>query len=126
MSPTILLIEDETCLLEEIAEWLELEGYQVISTTNGEDGIQKAQQHQPDVILCDIVLPHLDGFGVLEALRQHPATVLIPLIFLTARAMRSDRELGLAAGAFAYITKPFEQSELLRSLHACLNSVRSA
>ncbi|HUN09131.1 MAG TPA: response regulator [Aggregatilineales bacterium] len=121
MSPTVLLIEDETSLLEEVTEWLELEGYQVISTSSGEDGIQKARQHQPDVIVCDIVMPHLDGFSVLAALRQHPVTVFIPLIFLTARAMRSDKEMGLAAGAFAYITKPFGQSEFLDILQQSLN-----
>jgi DNA-binding response OmpR family regulator len=109
----ILVIDDESVLLEELSENLMYEGFDVLSTYESLNGVQLAQQHLPDIILCDIMMPQLDGFGVLLELRSNPTTAKIPFIFLTARAAREDWRKGMQMGADDYLTKPFQHGELL-------------
>lgn len=129
MSPHILVIEDETDLRESIVRLLHFEGYNVTAARDGEEGLALARTNLPDLILCDILMPRLDGYGVLSALRADPATRTIPVIFLTAKTARSDLRQGMALGANDYITKPFTESDLLAALEARLQrqeTVRAA
>ena len=112
----ILVIEDEDRLRENIAQILEFGDYQVFLASNGAMGVELAQQYQPDLILCDIMMKQLDGYGVLEALRADPATANIPLIFVTAKADRDSMRAGMELGADDYVTKPFTTSELLNAV----------
>ncbi|MFB8790069.1 MAG: response regulator [Potamolinea sp.] len=112
----ILVIEDEESVRENILELLEVEGFNAISAENGLIGLAKAQQQHPDLILCDIRMPELDGYGVLTALRAEPTTARIPFMFLTAKAAKSDLKRGIELGANAYITKPFALTELLKAI----------
>lgn len=116
----ILLIEDEAHLRDFISSTLELFGYEVITAENGEKGVELAVVQAPDIVLCDISLPGIDGYGVLSMLRSKPSTVGIPLIFLTARTDRQEVRKGMALGADDYITKPFGVDELLSSINARL------
>ncbi len=112
----ILLIEDETPLREEILELLDAEGFDTIGAADGLKGVELAQTEDPDLILCDVLMPHLDGYSVLARLRHQPSTALIPFIFLTAKGTAADFRQGLKLGADDYITKPFERSDLLAAI----------
>jgi signal transduction histidine kinase len=116
----ILVIEDETVLRENILEWLTFEGYEAVGAADGIDGVNEAIRFQPDLIVCDIMMPRLDGYGVLADLQNNSTTHLTPFIFLTARAMPDDLRTGMALGADDYITKPFERTDLLRAIAARL------
>ena len=116
----ILVIEDETILGQEICEWLSLEGYEAFGAADGIEGVQAAFQHQPDLIICDITMPRLDGHGVLLELRANPTTAGIPFIFVTARAAYEDVRKGMDLGADDYISKPFSRLELLQAIHTRL------
>lgn len=118
---TILVIEDMPSLREEILQMLELMDFQGIGAENGAQGVQVAQQGLPDLIICDIMLPELDGYGVLQTLRNDPETANIPFIFLTARADRSDMRQGMTMGADDYLTKPFTSEELRGAIAAQLS-----
>lgn len=109
----ILIIEDNQEMRENISEILELAGYNVHSAPDGLAGIQEARQFRPELILCDIMMPNLDGFGVLKILQQDEGLKTIPLIFLTAKAEREDFRKGMNLGAEDYLLKPFEDSDLL-------------
>ena len=108
----ILVIEDDDQVRENIAEILELEDFEAITAENGFIGVQLATEKLPDLIICDVMMPELDGYGVLKALRQNPATAAIPFIFLTAKAERHDLRQGMNLGADDYLTKPFTPGEL--------------
>jgi two-component system sensor histidine kinase/response regulator len=112
----ILVIEDEEAVRANLVELLDAEGFQVLSAADGQAGVSLAREHLPDIILCDIMMPGLDGYGVLEALRQDPATATLPFVFLSARADRSDMRQGMNLGADDYLTKPFTREELLQAL----------
>lgn len=118
---TILIIEDNNDIRESTAEILELTGYKVLQASNGKTGIDLATQHQPDLILCDIMMPELDGYGVLYTLNKHVDTAAIPFIFLTAKAERVDFRKGMEMGADDYLTKPFDDIELLNAVEGRLN-----
>ncbi len=109
----ILIIEDNLDVRENLAEILELSNFETVTAENGKIGVQKALSDTPDLILCDVMMPELDGYGVLNILGKKPKTAEIPFIFLTAKAERSDFRKGMNLGADDYITKPFDQSELL-------------
>src|SRR5450432_356770 len=109
----LLLIEDEAILRGEVAEWLTFEGYDVISAEDGVMGVEYAIRDLPNLIISDITMPRLDGFGVLLNLRSHAETAMIPLIFLTALADKSAMREGMGLGADDYLTKPFTLKELL-------------
>ena len=117
----ILLIEDNQDVRENTAEILELAQYIVLTAENGKDGVQLALKEQPDLIICDIMMPVLDGHGVLHLLSKNEATAGIPFIFLTAKADRSDVRKGMSMGADDYLTKPFDDMELLNVIETRLN-----
>jgi DNA-binding response OmpR family regulator len=116
----ILVIEDEESVRENIVELLDTEGFEAISAKNGRIGLSLAQKELPDLILCDVRMPELDGYGVLTGLRSEPKTAAIPFIFLTAKAAKTDLSLGLELGANAYITKPFTLVEVLDRIEETL------
>jgi len=121
MNKTILLIEDNQEVSENIASILELEHYKVLTAPNGKVGVTMAQQHRPDLILCDIMMPELDGYGVYHVLGKDDNTSSIPFIFLTAKADKNEIRAGMNLGADDYITKPFEGSDLLKVIEVRMN-----
>lgn len=117
---TILVIEDNTAVREEIVEILGLANYTVLEAVDGKEGILLAEEKHPDLIICDLTLPILDGFVVLQVLNNNKETSSIPFIFLTSRSDRAEVRRGMDLGADDYITKPFESSELLNSIECRL------
>ncbi len=117
---TILLIEDDADMRENTAEILELANFRVLKAQNGRVGVELARKERPDLVLCDIMMPELDGYGVLHLLGRDPATAEMPFIFLSAKAERSDVRKGMELGADDYLTKPFEESELLNAVEGRL------
>lgn len=126
MSVKILIIEDHDEIRESTAEILAMTGYEVFTAPEGKRGVAMALEHLPDLILCDIMMPVLDGFGVLYLLARNPATAKIPFIFLTAKAERSDMRKAMEMGADDYLTKPFDDTELLRAIEVRLKKASSA
>jgi CRP-like cAMP-binding protein/CheY-like chemotaxis protein len=120
MAKTILVIDDNNDLRENTAEILDLAGYKTLTAENGKRGVEVAAKEKPDVIVCDIMMPELDGYGVLHLLRKNPGTQNIPFIFLTAKTERSDFRKGMEMGADDYVTKPFEDIELLNAIEVRL------
>jgi len=120
MSKKILIIEDNDDIRENVIEILELAGYQVASASNGKAGVELAFNDVPDIILCDIMMPEMDGYGVLYLLSKRPETVAVPFIFLTAKAEHFDRRKGMEMGADDYLTKPFDDMELLNAIESRL------
>jgi CRP-like cAMP-binding protein/CheY-like chemotaxis protein len=112
----ILLIEDNADMRENTAEILTLANYEVITAPDGKAGVDMAQKEKPDLIICDIMMPELDGFGVLYMLGKNAATASIPFIFLTAKAEKSELRKGMNMGADDYLTKPFDEMELLQAV----------
>lgn len=115
---TILLIEDDTALRENTAELLELSGYKVSTAPNGKIGIEKAINEIPNVIICDIMMPEIDGYGVLEAMVSSENTSHIPFIFLSAKTEHKEVRRGMDMGADDYLTKPFDEEELLSAVES--------
>ena len=120
MKKKILLIEDDAIVRENTAEILKLANYNVLTSDNGKDGIAKANTYQPDLIICDILMPELDGYGVLQIMMRNEELQKIPFIFMTAKTNHSDIRKGMNLGASDYITKPFEESELLSAIESRL------
>ncbi|MEH2422882.1 MAG: EAL domain-containing response regulator [Nostoc sp.] len=114
--PKILIIEDEEAVRENILDLLEAEDFETLAAANGRIGVHLAISEVPDLILCDLMMPEIDGYGVLTALRQDPSTAIIPFIFLTAKSAKSDFRQGMDMGADDYITKPFTRAELLNAI----------
>ncbi|NJL62652.1 MAG: EAL domain-containing response regulator [Methylacidiphilales bacterium] len=112
----ILVIEDEVAVRENLLELLEAENFETIEAENGQIGIEKAICETPDLILCDLMMPEIDGFGVLTSIRSEPRTATIPFIFLTAKSAKGDFRQGMDLGADDYITKPFTRAELLSAI----------
>lgn len=117
---TILLIEDDVALRENTAEILELSGYNVVVAANGKIGIEKAKVSLPNLVICDIMMPEVDGYGVLEALSQDPTTKHIPFIYLSAKTEHKEIRKGMDLGADDYLTKPYEEDELLSAIESRL------
>ena len=113
---SILVIDDNKDIRENTAEILELAGYKAFTAENGKKGVEAALREKPDVIVCDIMMPELDGYGVLHLLRKNPDAQNIPFIFLTAKTERSDFRKGMEMGADDYVTKPFDGIELLNAI----------
>jgi DNA-binding response OmpR family regulator len=116
----ILLIEDDVVLRENTSELLELSNYEVVNAPNGKIGVEVAKDTLPDIIVCDIMMPELDGYGVLEALTKNESTQHIPFIFLSAKTERKDVRRGMDLGADDYITKPFSEDELISAIESRL------
>ncbi|WP_347374941.1 response regulator [Aequorivita sp. Q41] len=117
---TILLIEDDSALRENTAELLELSGYKVFTAPNGKIGIEKAKNVNPNVIVCDIMMPEIDGYGVLEAVSLEEKTKHIPFIFLSAKTEHKEIRRGMDMGADDYLTKPFDEEELMSAIESRL------
>ena len=117
----ILVIEDEREVLDNISQILSLEGYDVLQAPNGIIGIQFARKHLPDLIICDIMMPEIDGYDVARSLKNDQATADIALIFLSAKADRRDMRVGMETGADDYLTKPFKRDELLKAIKVRLD-----
>ncbi|MFD0797328.1 response regulator [Maribacter chungangensis] len=116
----ILIIEDNKDVRENTADILELAGYETATAEDGKRGVEETEQFHPDLIVCDIMMPRLDGYGVLEALSKKPETARIPFIFLTAKSEKDDFRKGMNLGADDYLTKPFEEHELLEAVEVRL------
>lgn len=114
----ILLIEDTEDVRQSTAEILELANYEIETAENGITGVEKVHEFKPDLIICDIMMPDLDGYGVLHILSKKPETASIPFIFLTAKSERRDIRKGMIQGADDYLTKPFEEVELLDAVES--------
>jgi DNA-binding NarL/FixJ family response regulator len=112
----ILVIEDEPQTRENLATILEMEGYQTITARDGAEGLAAAKRELPDLVLCDVMMPAMDGYAVLEALRAESTTVSIPFIFLTAKGDRRDLRTGMDLGADDYLSKPATAAELLGAI----------
>jgi CRP-like cAMP-binding protein len=113
---SLLVIDDHDEIRENIAEILTLAGYKALTAENGKKGVELALKEKPDLIVCDIMMPELDGYGVLHLLRKNPESADIPFIFLTAKTERRDFRKGMEMGADDYITKPFDDIELLNAI----------
>ena len=116
----VLLVEDNEEIRENMSEILEMSGYKVLSAPDGKEGVALAIEHKPDVIVCDIMMPVLDGYGVIHMLHKNEDTRDIPFIFLTAKAERAEIRKGMELGADDYITKPFTGTELLSAIETRL------
>ncbi|MGB5437437.1 MAG: response regulator, partial [Maribacter sp.] len=108
----ILIIEDDLTLRGNTAELLELEGYKVTTATNGKTGLQRIKHNPPDLILCDLLMPEMDGFTLLGLIGQYSRLKRIPFIFFSAKTEKSDIRAGIDAGADDYLIKPFELDDL--------------
>ena len=117
---TLLLIEDDTVLRETTAEILELEGYKVVVAANGKRGIEQARIMLPDIIICDIMMPELDGYDVFKLLSEDETTKKIPFIFMSAKTEMKDIRKGMDLGADDYLTKPVEEELLLSAIESRL------
>ena len=117
---TVLVIEDNMDVRENTAEILEMANYKVLQAENGKLGVEIAQNVKPDLIICDIMMPVLDGYGVIHMLNRNPETASIPFIFLTAKSERTDIRKGMEMGADDYISKPFDDIELLNAVESRL------
>ncbi len=120
----ILVVEDEEGIRSNLVRMLRLEGFDVIEASNGYLGLQAAGRELPDLVLSDVMMPELDGYGLLEAMRADPVTAGIPLIFLTARTDRMDRRRGMNLGADDYLGKPFSRDEVLDAVHARMKRIQ--
>ena len=116
----ILLIEDQAPMRRNLSLMLRMEGFEVLAAENGRAGLEVARREKPDLILCDVMMPELDGHGVLENLRADPVTATIPFIFLTARGDKPDVRQGMNLGADDYLTKPARRAEVLDAIAARL------
>ena len=119
------MIEDNAEVRENIAEILELSNYKVVTAEDGKKGVELALNEMPDLIVCDIMMPVLDGYGVLHLLNKHIETYGIPFIFLTAKSEKTDLRKGMEMGADDYITKPFDGIELLNAIEIRLRKTES-
>jgi DNA-binding NarL/FixJ family response regulator len=123
---TILLIEDEPQMRRNVLRMLELEGYKAIGAEDGIAGLDAATHELPDLILCDVSMPALDGHGVLAKLRENPLTATIPFIFLTAKGEKADLRAGMNLGADDYLVKPVAIKELLMAMQARFEKAKLA
>jgi CheY-like chemotaxis protein len=118
--PTILLIEDNPDILENLTEFLELEGYKILAANNGKRGLELAAEFIPDLIICDVLMHEMDGYEVLRLLLDTTKTHDIPFIFSTSMSEKVDREEAMKLGGADYIVKPFELNALLKMVKDCI------
>ncbi len=116
----ILIIEDSNDIRENMVEILDLAGYQTFAAPNGKQGVNIAIANLPDLILCDIMMPELDGYGVFNLLQKNPSTTNIPFIFMTAKSEPAEMRKGMEMGADDYLIKPFDDVELFSAIESRL------
>jgi CheY-like chemotaxis protein len=117
----VLVIEDNADMRAEIVDMLGFEGFDVLQAEDGRAGLEVVAASRPDLILCDVMMPNLDGYGTLAALRRDPATARMPFVFLTAKASDEDVQRARTLGADGYVTKPFRVEDLVTALQAALD-----
>jgi CheY-like chemotaxis protein len=117
----ILVADDDPVILRLLQVNFNLEGYEVHTATRGEEALEKAREHLPDIILLDVMMPGVDGWEVCRRLKEDQATAAIPVIFLSARAQDQDRRRGYELGVVAYVTKPFDPGELIEVVQRSLS-----
>lgn len=120
----VLVIEDDKHIRGTLELWLQLEGFDVKVAENGPRGVEMAREEKPDLVICDLLMPGINGYAVLSELRAHASTTNIPFILLTASAEKSERERGLAMGVTEFMTKPFDLKELLAAINHCLKRAK--
>lgn len=120
----ILVMEDQAPMRRNIALLLEMEGYEVATAPNGKDGLAMVSDFKPNLIVCDVMMPEMDGHAVIQALRDNPATALIPFVFLTAKGDKNDIRLGMNYGADDYLTKPIVREDLLAAVTTRLDRAK--
>ena len=123
MTKRILVIEDDPNTLRFVEYTLEHGGYQVVSSTNGLEGLKKAQDEHPDLIILDVMLPGLDGYEVCHRLRLKPETAHVPILMFSAKARQEDIDTGLKIGADGYLAKPVAPSEIITKIESLLTDV---
>ena len=121
--PTIVLVEDNRTVCENTAEILEMEGYTVVTASNGKKGFQKIMELLPDLIICDILMPEMDGLELVAKLGLHSELKTIPVIFYSAKAEKKDIKEAMDLGAYDYIVKPSDLNDLLASIQKCMESI---
>jgi len=121
----ILIVDDEPDLVQTVQDRLEMSGYTVVTASDGKEGLEKALQAEPDIILLDVIMPIMDGFEMLEALRMHPQSRDYAVIMLTARSQRQDIVRAKTCGIDDYIVKPFELGELIEKIEDILERRRA-
>ncbi|MBE9129370.1 MULTISPECIES: response regulator transcription factor [unclassified Coleofasciculus] len=116
----LLLIDDDPNLILLVKDYLEFRGYEVVTAENGREALEILEQHTPDMIICDVMMPEMDGYALVEHVRQDPRTSWIPVLFLSAKGQSQDRVKGLNTGADVYMVKPFEPEELVAQVESSL------
>lgn len=116
----LLLIDDDPNLILLVKDYLEFRGYEVITAENGQEALDMLQKESPDMIICDVMMPQMDGYSLVEHVRKDPRTSWIPVLFLSAKGQSQDRVKGLNTGADVYMVKPFEPEELVAQVESSL------
>jgi DNA-binding NarL/FixJ family response regulator len=119
-SKRLLLIDDDPNLILLVKDYLEFRGYEVVTAENGRDAMDVLTRQQPDMIICDVMMPEMDGYSFVESIRQDNRTNWIPVMFLSAKGQSQDRVKGLTKGADVYLIKPFEPEELVAQVESSL------
>jgi DNA-binding response OmpR family regulator len=120
-APTVLVVEDDPTILQLLEVNFEMEGFSVLTATDGVVGLEQAQAHGPDIIVSDVMMPNMSGIELVVALKADPSTDSIPILLLSAKAQGADIRQGIAAGADDYVTKPFEPLGLIDRVNALLS-----
>lgn len=116
----LLLIDDDPNLILLVKDYLEFRGYEVITAENGREALEVLEKEIPDMIICDVMMPEMDGYALVEHVRQDPRTSWIPVLFLSAKGQSQDRVKGLSTGADVYMVKPFEPEELVAQVDSSI------
>ncbi len=120
----LLLIDDDPNLILLVKDYLEFRGYNVVTAENGREALEVIDQNIPDMIICDVMMPEMDGYSLVKHIRQEPHTNTIPVLFLSAKGQSQDRVKGLNEGADVYMVKPFEPEELVAQVESSLNQIK--
>jgi DNA-binding response OmpR family regulator len=116
----ILIIEDQAPMRRNLALMLQMEGFDVASAENGREGLEKVREFRPDLVICDVMMPEMDGYAVIQTLRAEKATATLPFIFLTAKGDKGDLRIGMNFGADDYLTKPVIREDMLAAVQSRL------
>jgi len=120
----LLLIDDDPNLILLVKDYLEFRGYNVVTAENGREALEVLDQNLPDMIICDVMMPEMDGYSLVKHIRQEPQTNTIPVLFLSAKGQSQDRVKGLNEGADVYMVKPFEPEELVAQVESSLKQIK--